>query len=196
MIQVGIMGGTFDPIHYGHLLAAESAREACGLDEVWFIPAAVPPLKEHAPQASAEERLEMVYRAIDFQPYFRAMDIELERGGTSYTIDTVKSLRELYPGREFSFIIGSDRVNDLAEWHRIDELAELASFIAVERPGVEMDPSHLPPGVRERLKRCEMPLLGISSTDIRERRQQGRSIRFMVPDKVYQFIKRNELYGS
>ncbi|WP_020615679.1 nicotinate-nucleotide adenylyltransferase [Paenibacillus daejeonensis] len=196
MIQVGLMGGTFDPIHYGHLLAAESAREACGLDEIWFIPAATPPLKDHAPHASSEERLEMVYRAIDFQPHFRAMDLELERGGTSYTIDTVKSLRELYPGREFSFIIGADRVNDLQQWHQIEELAELVSFVVVERPGVTMDTGSLPAGVREKLQRCEMPLIDISSTDIRARRGAGRSIRFLVPDKVYQFIKRNELYGS
>ncbi|GBF73723.1 nicotinate (nicotinamide) nucleotide adenylyltransferase [Paenibacillus sp. 598K] len=196
MIQVGLMGGTFDPIHLGHLLAAESAREACGLDEVWFIPAATPPLKDHAPRATAEERLEMVYRGIDFQPHFRAMALELERGGTSYTIDTVQALREAYPGREFSFILGADRVNDLKDWHRIEELAELISFIAVERPGATMDTSQLPAAVRERVKRCEMPLIDISSTDIRTRREDGRSIRFLVPDKVYQFIRRNELYGS
>ncbi len=196
MIKVGLMGGTFDPIHYGHLLAAESAREACGLDEVWFIPAGHPPLKPNAPLASGEQRLEMVYRAIDFQPHFRALDLELGRDCTSYTFDTVTELQRLYPGREFSFIIGADRVNDLAQWHRIEELAQSVSFIAVERPGTPMRLEQVPEAVRSKLKRCEMPLLDISSTDIRQRRIEGRSIRFLTPDKVFQFIQRNHLYES
>ncbi|XEC97610.1 nicotinate-nucleotide adenylyltransferase [Paenibacillus tarimensis] len=195
-MQVGLMGGTFDPIHFGHLLAAESAREDFGLDEVWFIPSYTPPLKENEPAASPEERLEMVFRALDFQPYFRAVDIELERGGTSYTIDTVTALKELYPGREFSFIIGADRVNDLREWHRIEELAESVTFIALERPGVTMNESDVPDYLRGKIRRCEMPQIGISSTDIRNRRAQGRSIRFLLPDKVYQFIQRNGIYES
>ncbi|MBW7460576.1 nicotinate (nicotinamide) nucleotide adenylyltransferase, partial [Paenibacillus sepulcri] len=141
MIKVGIMGGTFDPIHYGHLLAAETAREACGLDEVWFIPAFQPPLKDNEPGAEGPSRLEMVYRAIDFQPHFRALDIELERGGTSYTIDTVEALLEQNPERSFSIIIGSDRINDLPSWHRAKELAELVTFIGVERPGESIEKS-------------------------------------------------------
>ncbi|GGG11073.1 nicotinate-nucleotide adenylyltransferase [Paenibacillus abyssi] len=196
MIQVGLMGGTFDPIHYGHLLAAESAREACGLDEVWFIPSSTPPLKPNAPYAEPQERLEMVYRAIDFQPYFRAMDIELERGGVSYTADTVRELKDLYPGRAFSIIVGADRINDLPQWHQIRELSELATFIALERPGVIMNDKDLPDFLRGKVRRCEMPQIGISSTLIRERRSQGRSIRFLTPDKVYQFIRRNGLYES
>ncbi|MBP3966148.1 nicotinate-nucleotide adenylyltransferase [Paenibacillus sp. DLE-14] len=196
MIKVGFMGGTFDPIHYGHLLAAESAREACGLDEVWFIPAGHPPLKENGPLADGQTRLEMVYRAIDFQPHFRGMDVELEREGTSYTIDTVKSLMELYPDREFSIIIGSDRVNDLPQWHQINELAALVRFIGVRRAGEELKVDALPAFLQERLSIIEMPQIGISSTDIRNRRAQGRSIRFLVPEKVYSFIRRNGLYES
>ncbi|WP_338044949.1 nicotinate-nucleotide adenylyltransferase [Paenibacillus lignilyticus] len=196
LIKVGFMGGTFDPIHYGHLLAAESAREACGLDEVWFIPAGHPPLKENGPLADGQTRLEMVYRAIDFQPHFRGMDVELEREGTSYTIDTVKSLMELYPDREFSIIIGSDRVNDLPQWHQINELAALVRFIGVRRAGEELKVDALPAFLQERLSIIEMPQIGISSTDIRNRRAQGRSIRFLVPEKVYSFIRRNGLYES
>ncbi|SFS87074.1 nicotinate-nucleotide adenylyltransferase [Paenibacillus sp. BC26] len=196
MIKVGFMGGTFDPIHYGHLLAAESAREACGLDEVWFIPAGHPPLKENGPLADGQTRLEMVYRAIDFQPHFRGMDVELEREGTSYTIDTVKSLMELYPDREFSIIIGSDRVNDLPQWHQINVLAALVRFIGVRRAGEVLKVDALPAFLQERLSIIEMPQIGISSTDIRNRRAQGRSIRFLVPEKVYSFIRRNELYES
>ncbi|WP_188993903.1 nicotinate-nucleotide adenylyltransferase [Paenibacillus nasutitermitis] len=195
-MKVGIMGGTFDPIHYGHLLAAETARETCGLDEVWFIPSFIPPLKDNEPGAEGHERLEMVYRAIDFQPYFRALDIELERGGTSYTIDTAEALVEHHPERSFSFIIGSDRINDLPGWHRVAELAELVSFIGVERPGAPIEKSKLPAALSDRLQIAEMPLIGLSSTDIRKRRAEGKSIRFMVPEKVYSFIQRNGLYES
>ncbi|UVI32040.1 nicotinate-nucleotide adenylyltransferase [Paenibacillus spongiae] len=196
MIKVGLMGGTFDPIHIGHLIVAETAREACGLDEIWFIPSYAPPLKQNAPGADGEVRLEMVYRAIDFQPHFRAMDIELERGGVSYSIDTVLELQSLYPGRTFSYIIGSDRVNDLPAWHRIDELAKLVHFIGVERPGEPIVQSGLPAYIRDRLTVAEMPLIEISSTAIRKRRADGRSIRFLVPEKVYSFIMRNGLYES
>jgi len=196
MIKVGLMGGTFDPIHIGHMIAAESAREQCGLDEIWFVPAGTPPLKDHPPEADGAVRLEMVYRAIDFQPHYRAVDVELGREGMSYTIDTVLELEDQYPGRTFSLIVGADRVKDLASWHRIDELANKVSFIGLRRPGTELDPASLPANIRSRLSVADMPLLDISSTDIRRRRAEGRSIRFLVPDKVYQFIVRNDLYGS
>jgi nicotinate-nucleotide adenylyltransferase len=195
MIKVGLMGGSFDPIHLGHMLAAETARESCGLNEVWFIPAGSAPLKGNEPAAPADLRLEMVYRAIDFQPFFRAMDVEINREGISYSIDTVAQLAELYPDREFYFIVGADRINDLDQWHRIDELAAKVSFIGLQRPGVETDVAHLPAFIRSKLRLIRMPLIEISSTDIRNRRAEGRSIRFLVPDKVYHFIQRNELYG-
>ncbi|MFC4811298.1 nicotinate-nucleotide adenylyltransferase [Paenibacillus sp. GCM10023250] len=195
-MKVGFMGGTFDPIHYGHLLAAETAREACGLDEVWFVPSGHPPLKEHGPVADGDSRLEMVYRAIDFQPYFRAMNLELEREGTSYTVDTIQALAGQYPGRAFSIIIGADRVNDLAQWHDIDALAQLASFIGVTRAGETLELDRLPASIADKLTVVEMPRIDISSTAIRERAAAGRSIRFLVPDKVHSFIRRNGLYDA
>ncbi|RAP76943.1 nicotinate-nucleotide adenylyltransferase [Paenibacillus montanisoli] len=195
-MKVGFMGGTFDPIHIGHMLAAESAREACGLDEVWFIPAGQPPLKENGPVADGQTRLEMVYRAIDFQPHFRAMDVELDSDGKSYTINTIKMLHEQYPGREFSIIIGTDRVNDLAQWHEIERLAEMVRFIGMTRGGQDMKVDNLPAFLRDRLTIVEMPQIKLSSTDVRDRRAQGRSIRFLVPEKVYSFITRNGLYES
>ncbi|SFI62653.1 nicotinate-nucleotide adenylyltransferase [Paenibacillus sp. UNC496MF] len=195
-MKVGIMGGTFDPVHYGHLLAAETAREACGLDEVWFVPSGHPPLKDHGPVADGEARLEMVYRAIDFQPYFRAMDLELEREGTSYTIDTIRALTGLYPGRTFSIIIGADRVNDLPQWHDIDALAQMASFIGVTRAGETLEPDRLPASIADKLTVVEMPRIDISSTAIRERAAAGRSIRFLLPEKVHSFIRRNGLYDA
>ncbi|NBD22912.1 nicotinate-nucleotide adenylyltransferase [Paenibacillus glycinis] len=195
-MKVGFMGGTFDPIHYGHLLAAETAREACGLDEIWFFPSGHPPLKDHGPRADGASRLEMVYRAIDFQPHFRAMDVELEREGTSFTIDTIKELNGIYPGRTFSIIIGTDRVNDLPKWHEIEALAEMASFIGVTRAGEAFRLEQLPAFITDKLTVVEMPLIDISSTAIRERVAEGRSIRFMVPEKVHSFIRRNGLYES
>ncbi|NBC69493.1 nicotinate-nucleotide adenylyltransferase [Paenibacillus sacheonensis] len=195
-MKVGFMGGTFDPVHYGHLLAAETAREACGLDEVWFVPSGEPPLKESGPQADGASRLEMVYRGIDFQPHFRAMDIELEREGTSYTIDTIRALNELYPDRTFSIIIGADRVNDLPQWHDIEALAKLASFIGVTRAGETFQVDQLPAYLTDKLTLVEMPLIDISSTMIRERIKSGRSIRFLVPEKVHSFIRRYGLYES
>jgi len=196
VIKVGIMGGTFDPIHIGHLIAAESAMAECGLDEVWFIPTSSPPLKSGAPGASENDRYEMVAAAIATQDRFRVLDIELRRGGTSYSIDTVRSLREQHPDHSFAYIIGSDRINDLAKWHRIEELAELVTFIGLSRPETTATPELLPEELRCRITFAEMPAIGISSTVIRERLAAGKSIRYRVPDAVYAMIRRHGWYGS
>lgn len=191
------MGGTFDPIHNGHLLAAETARDVFGLDEIWFIPAATPPLKSSGPDASNRVRFEMVQLAAEGHPNFRVLDMELDRGGVSYSVDTVAALQEQWPGTVFSYIIGGDRVGDLPKWHRVSELADrLESFIGFDRPGYPADVSALPYPLREKVKIAGMPQMEISSTDIRQRRAEGRSIRFLVPDSVYEYIMRNDLYGS
>jgi nicotinate-nucleotide adenylyltransferase len=196
MKRIGLMGGTFDPIHLGHLLAAETAREACGLDEVWFIPSRTPPLKESEPFASGEDRLEMVRLAIAGNPAFRALDLELRRPGVSYSIDTARELKDRCPGCGFSYIIGGDRVNDLPSWHRIAELAEIVEFIGVGRPGHPVDIGALPEFLRGRVRVIPMPQLDISSSGIRARRREGRSIRYLVPDGVHDFILGKGLYGS
>lgn len=196
MTLVGLMGGTFDPIHIGHLIAAETAREACGLDEVWFVPTNVPPLKDGGPAVSGEQRLRMVELAIAGHPRFRASAIELEREGVSYSVDTAEKLRARYPGHSFAYIIGADRVCDLPSWHRIDELAELVSFIGLERPGYDAGAGHLPPQLADKIRFVQMPQLDVSSTDIRARRKAGRSIHWLVPDAVHEYIMRNDLYGS
>lgn len=190
------MGGTFDPVHIGHLIAAEAARDGCGLDEVWFIPTYQPPLKVNAPGASSEWRLQMVREALGGNPAFKALDIELKRGGTSYSIDTVLELKKRYPDASFSYIIGSDRINDLPKWHRIEELAELITFIGLEREGTALRLDKLPDYLRSRVTMAAMIPIGISSTDIRSRVQAGRSIAYLVPDTVQQFIKRRGLYES
>jgi nicotinate-nucleotide adenylyltransferase len=190
------MGGVFDPIHLGHLLIAETARDLCGLDEVWFIPSRTPPLKSGDPFASGEDRLEMVRLAISGNPAFRALDIELRRPGVSYSIDTVTELVARFPGCRFSYIIGGDRVNDLPRWHRIGELASAVTFIGVERPGHPVDIGSLPEFLRERVRVIPMPQLDISSSGIRALRREGRSIRYLVPEGVHDFIMRKGLYGS
>lgn len=197
MTKIGIMGGTFDPIHVGHLIAAQSALEGAGLDEVWFVPSYAPPLKDHEPGAESLARLEMTMLATEPEPRFRVLDVELGRGGVSYTIDTARELASRYPQHEFVYIIGSDRVNDLAKWHRIEELAETVRFIGLERPGEPLpDPDSLPAYLRERVAFVPMPHIAISSTAIRARAASGLSIRYYVPDSVYFYIQRNGLYES
>lgn len=195
-MKIGIMGGTFDPIHIGHLIAAEAAREACDLNEVWFIPTAYPPLKHKTPGVSADQRFQMTLAAIGSNSRFRAIDIELARGGVSYSYDTVKELQALYPGYSFSYIIGSDRINDLARWNRIRELAELVNFIGLERPSDDMQLESLPTFLKNRLHLVEMPPIGISSTELRDRLVSGRSVRYLVPESVYAYIRGHGLYGT
>lgn len=196
MRNIGIMGGTFDPIHIGHLLAAETALEQGGLDEVWFIPTADPPLKDAAPSTSAGDRFEMTRLAVEGEDRFRALDLEIRRGGTSYSYDTVKQLQAQHPDCSFSYIIGSDRINDLPKWHRIGELAAMARFIGLERPGEKPMTDSLPPYLQVLVQMARMPQIGISSTVIRERLLAGKSIRYLVPDSVGDYIRRHGLYGS
>ncbi|EJW17295.1 nicotinate-nucleotide adenylyltransferase [Paenibacillus alvei] len=193
---VGIMGGTFDPIHLGHLVAAECARETASLDEVWFMPAHVPPHKSHRPSASAEQRLEMAKLAVQGNPHFRVCDWEIRHGGVSYTLDTVKGLREEYPDTEWAWIIGGDMVAYLPQWHHIDELMEQIRFIGLHRPGSNWDTSKIPASWASRLIESQMPQMDISSTDIRQRIAEGRSIAYIVPDQVQQYIARWGLYES
>ncbi|MCM3746476.1 nicotinate-nucleotide adenylyltransferase [Paenibacillus pasadenensis] len=200
MRKIGLMGGTFDPIHIGHLVAAERSMEACGLEEVWFIPNAGPPLKDRAPGAPASDRLRMTELAAGEHPGFRVLDTELRRGGISYTYDTVQELRSLEPEAEFHLIIGTDRVRDLPLWHRIGELAAQIRFIGVDRPDEAGRPAEpgsmpdLPEELRERVIRVPMPQLDISSTAIRTRLATGLSVRYLVPDAVRDYLTEKELY--
>lgn len=195
-MNIGIMGGTFDPVHVGHLLAAQCALEQAELDEVWFMPASAPPHKKNAPLASAEQRLAMVKLAVEGNPHFRATDIELEKGGTSYTAETVDLLREQYPEHRFAYIIGADMVMYLPKWHRIDDLTAAIGFIGLRRPGYNIRLGELPERIRRSVRLAEMPQVDISSTVIRDRRARGGSIRYLVPERVREYIERNRLYES
>lgn len=195
-MKIGIMGGTFDPVHLGHLIAAEQARVEIGLDEVWFMPAAVPPHKTNAPKATVSQRWEMTGRAIHHHEKFRVNDLEIRRGGTSYTIDTVKELRRLHPDIDFYYIIGADMVQYLPKWHQIELLAANVTFIGLRRPGFAIRLDLLARYIGERVILVSMPLIDISSTDIRELRKNRRSIRFLVPETVYAYIEEHGLYEA
>ncbi|MBP1961522.1 nicotinate-nucleotide adenylyltransferase [Paenibacillus aceris] len=193
---VGIMGGTFDPIHTGHLIAAERARVEAGLDEVWLMPAGVPPHKVNAPKATMQQRWEMVCLAAEGNPFFRPIDIEISKGGVSYSIDTIELLRKEYPTTEFAYIIGADMVQYLPQWHRIDDIVRHIRFIGLARPGYELDMAHMSENIRNRVTIVPMPLVEISSTAIREERGQKRSVRYLVPEAVNGYMEVNRLYEA
>ncbi|NQX65324.1 nicotinate-nucleotide adenylyltransferase [Paenibacillus alba] len=193
---VGIMGGTFDPIHTGHLIAAERARVEAGLDEVWLMPANVPPHKPNAPKASTQQRWEMVCLAAEGNPFFRPIDIEITKGGVSYSIHTIELLVQAYPDTEFAYIIGADMVQYLPQWHRIDDIVRHIRFIGLARPGYELDMDQIPAHIRSRVKLVPMPQVDISSTIIREERQRSGSVRYLVPEAVNRYLEVNRLYET
>ncbi|MBY0204255.1 nicotinate-nucleotide adenylyltransferase [Paenibacillus polysaccharolyticus] len=194
-MKIGIMGGTFDPIHMGHLLAAEAARDSHALDEIWFMPSHVPPHKPSA-GATGQQRLEMTELAVKQATQYEVLGIEMELGGVSYTIDTMRELWRRFPEHEFYFIIGADMVNYLPKWEEIEELASKMTFIGVGRPGFQLHLDDLPDALQGRVLLAEMPLVDISSTAIRRRLAKGHSVRFMIPDAVHQYIVRSGLYGT
>ena len=198
--KIGIMGGTFDPIHTGHLVTAEAVRIEYGLEKVLFIPAANPPHKQHSQVTPAIHRYIMTVMATYSNSHFYVSPIELERTGLSYTIDTVRTLIEQYGDKtQFYFIIGADAVQDLPTWKGIDQLLDLCYFIAATRPVCicSLDSVIKEFGVkgRQRIQRLPTPELEISSTDIRERIRQGRSIKYIVPESVESYIMKEGLYS-
>lgn len=195
---LGILGGTFDPIHLGHLHIAEAVYDQIALDEIVFIPAFVPPHKLGQDYAPAQHRYAMTELAVRSFPHFTVSDMELRRSGVSYTIDTLRELHELYPERELYFIIGADSVAQLHTWHSIEEMLELATFVAAGRPGYEgvMDEvvRHLGKQAAEHILLLHTPEYDISSTEIRTRIRSGSSLAGLVPAEVEHYIKEHGLY--
>lgn len=194
---IGIMGGTFDPIHYGHLITAACASDQLGLERVIFVPAAIPPHKRNRLLTSEEERLAMTRLAVQGNPRFSVSDIEIRRGGVSYTIDTLRYFRQEYPAHRLCFIIGGDTVSDIASWKSPEELIELAAFVVGGRPGYtyeELKTSSFYLKYIERILYLEMPGIGISSTEIRKRVRHGRTIQYQLPSAVEAFIHTHKLY--
>ena len=197
--RIGLMGGTFDPIHLAHLHIAEEAREAFGLDKVLFIPAAQPPHKQGRKIASAAQRIKMVELAIDGNEHFSLDLLEMDRQGPSYSWLTVQEMQaKLGPEAELYFITGSDSINDLPTWNHPRELVGACQFIGTTRPEVPFDEKMLldffGPELRGRIHELAVPRLEISSTLIRQRVAAGRSIRYLVPQNVAEYIEKEGLY--
>jgi nicotinate-nucleotide adenylyltransferase len=195
--HIGVMGGTFDPIHDGHLVAAEEAAWALDLDRVLFIPTHLPPHKQE-PGTPVEHRVAMVKAAIADNPVFELSTIEVERGGRSYTVDTLEQLHSIYPGAQFHLIVGMDSLRDLPEWHDPAGILDLARITAVHRAGWEImdldDLTATVPAAAGRVMILPIPGLDISSTDLRARIAAGRPIRYLMPDPVIAYITVNNLY--
>ncbi len=201
--KLGIFGGSFDPIHYGHLLLAETCREQCRLDRVLIVPAAVPPHKRSRALSSGRDRVEMVRLAIGGHEQLAVSTIEIDRGGVSYTVDTLTALAEQQPGSSLFFLMGADSLKDLPTWREPQRLCELAVPLVVRRAG-SPEPdfsaiSHLVTAARlEEIRehQVEMPIIELSSTEIRQRVAAGQSIRYRTPRAVEKFIEANGLYRS
>ncbi len=195
MKKVGIFGGTFDPIHIGHMIAADQALFYADLDEIWFMPAQIPPHKRNSNITHAIHRLEMLKRVVKLDNRYKLCTIELERSGPSYTLDTMKELQKKFHEYSFSFIIGGDMIEYLPKWYGIEELVQLVQFIGLKRPGFH----HFPKNdegelVYKFVKMIPMPQLEVSSSLIREWIKNGRSIRYIVDDSVEEYIKEQRLY--
>ena len=189
--RVGVMGGTFDPIHHGHLVAASEVAQRFELDEVIFVPAGQPWMKEGV--SLAEHRYLMTVIATASNPTFTTSRVDIDRGGPTYTIDTLRELRLLHPDADLFFITGADAVAQIVEWKDVDELWELAHFVAVSRPGHALSIRGLP---EQGVSSLEVPALAISSTDCRRRVDRGYPVWYLVPDGVVQYISKHHLYRS
>ncbi|GGH38811.1 nicotinate-nucleotide adenylyltransferase [Microbacterium album] len=190
-LRIGVMGGTFDPIHHGHLVAASEVAQSFGLDEVVFVPTGRPWQKEQV--SPAEQRYEMTVIATASNPQFTVSRVDIDRDGPTYTVDTLRDLRAQRPDAELFFISGADAVAQILSWRDHDELWDLAHFVAVSRPGHVLDVEGLP--VRG-VSQLEIPALAISSTDCRDRVRRGFPVWYLVPDGVVQYIAKHHLYRS
>jgi nicotinate-nucleotide adenylyltransferase len=189
--RVGVMGGTFDPIHHGHLVAASEVAQSFGLDEVIFVPTGQPWQK--GPVSPAEHRYLMTVIATASNPRFTVSRVDIDRPGPTYTIDTLRDLKAERPDEELYFISGADAIAQILTWHDVEKLWELAHFVAVSRPGHELSVTGLPKGDVSLL---EVPALAISSTDCRSRVSRGFPVWYLVPDGVVQYISKHHLYRS
>jgi len=192
-MKKGIMGGTFDPIHLGHLVTAEEVRDYFQLDEVVFVPSARPPHKIGQEITNPEHRYLMVVLATITNPFFRVSRIELERVGPSYAVDTLRFFRELWgSGSEIYFITGADAFAQISSWNNPEELFRLCTFVAATRPGYKM--VGMEEKYRQRVKMIEVSALAISSSEIRRRVKKGESVKYLVPEAVENYVKKTGLY--
>jgi len=204
-MRLGLFGGTFDPIHLGHLLLAERCREECALDAVWFLPAGDPPHKSSGHISSGKARAEMIELAVAGHPAFAVNRMELERHGKTFTFETLEQLHAEDASRELFFLIGADSLADLPAWRAPRRILELATIVAVNRgdrpcPDVRAVAAQIDnadaPRIAERIRIVDMPGIDISSTEIRRRAREGKSIRFVTPRAVEAYIAEHRLYSD
>lgn len=189
MKRVGILGGTFNPVHIGHLTIAQMVCQQVGLDRVIFIPSYLPPHKSGRDVISARDRYQMLRLAVKGNPQFRTCDFEIKKKGRSYSIETVKYLKEAYPrGTKFFFIIGSDLLPKLHTWKDINELKKMVTFLSVNRPGFKQKKSRI------RVRSVTVPGLHSSSTFARQRLLAGKTVKYLVPENVLRYIQKKKLY--
>jgi nicotinate-nucleotide adenylyltransferase len=190
--RLGLFGGTFDPIHWGHLLLAEITRQVLSLQRIFFIPARIPPHKGQV-RASSEQRYRMAQLACGGNPYFEVSDVEIRREGPSYTVDTLRDFRSNAPNAEIYLIMGADSARDLGSWKDHETILEHSNVVVLGRPGAEGD--QVPPRIGPRITVLPTPLIELSSSDIRRQARSGGSIRYMVPEEVERYIRAENLYG-
>jgi nicotinate-nucleotide adenylyltransferase len=189
-MRVGVFGGTFDPVHLGHMILAEQCREQGRLEQVLFMPAALPPHKPR-PVAPFAQRVEMLQLAVAGNPAFAIEEIESERGGPSYTADTLEELKRRRPGDELFLIVGADSLRDFPSWYQPERILRCATLLVVARPEAPA-----PAEVAVRAETVEVPLIGIASRDLRRRLREGRSVRYQMPRAVEAYIQDKALYRS
>ena len=188
-VKIGILGGTFNPPHTGHLIIANEVFHALELEKVWFMPNQEPPHKKKEGNVSNQQRVKMLELAIQGHPHFDVESLELERQGPSYTYETMKILTDRHKNHEFYFIIGGDMIEYLAKWHKIDELQQLVKFVGVNRPRYSSKTEY-------EVLLIDSPSIDLSSSMIRQRIESGGTIRYLVPELVRDYIEENGLYGS
>jgi nicotinate-nucleotide adenylyltransferase len=189
--RIGVMGGTFDPIHHGHLVAASEAALRFELDEVVFVPTGQPWQKSKFDVTAAEDRYLMTVVATASNPRFTVSRVDVDRDAPTYTVDTLHDLAAIFPDDELFFITGADALEQILSWHRASEMFEVAHFVGVTRPGFTLDAKHLPQGA---VSLIEVPAMAISSTDCRARVAKGEPVWYLVPDGVVQYITKRGLY--
>ncbi|HEX5348274.1 MAG TPA: nicotinate-nucleotide adenylyltransferase [Pseudonocardiaceae bacterium] len=189
--RLGIMGGTFDPIHHGHLVAASEVQARFELDEVVFVPTGIPWQKDDREVSPAEDRYLMTVIATASNPRFSTSRVDIERQAPTLTVDTLTDLRSQFPDDEMFFITGADALAQILSWKRVDELFALAHLVGVTRPGFHLDGQHLPD---QAVSLIEVPAMAISSTDCRQRVGRGQPVWYLVPDGVVQYISKRGLY--
>lgn len=191
-MTLGILGGTFNPPHIGHLIVAEAVRSELALDRILFIPAAIPPHKMNHDIAAPQHRVEMVRRAVEGNPYFAVSEMEVRRGGISFTVDTLRQLQREQPDARLFLLIGMDNLPEFPTWRSPERILELATVVVMTRPGFAAN--DVPPDLKGRVRICPVPTIGIASSEIRARVKEGKSIRYLVADPVRDYIHHHNLY--